>query len=83
MLDVTTESRTLEVGEPGRDAAAAGDTAPADPVEAEAWAGSWAGRRALAKKEKNFAEADRIREFLSAAGFEVRDTPRGPEILRR
>jgi cysteinyl-tRNA synthetase len=59
------------------------DEPPSDPVALEDWAGLWAARRSKAKKDKDFAEADRIRDLLSAAGFEVRDTPRGPEVLRR
>ena len=34
-------------------------------------------RRTLAKKEKNFAEADRIRDELKARGIEIMDTPQG------
>ena len=33
--------------------------------------------RAQAKKEKNFAEADRIRDALKARGIEIIDTPQG------
>lgn len=35
-------------------------------------------KRAQAKKAKNFAEADRIREELKAKGIEVTDTKEGP-----
>ena len=34
-------------------------------------------RRTQAKKEKNFAEADRIRDELKARGIEIIDTPQG------
>ncbi len=34
-------------------------------------------RRAAAKKERNFAEADRIREELKEMGIEIIDTPQG------
>ena len=34
--------------------------------------------RTAAKKAKNFAEADAIREQLKAMGVEVIDTPQGP-----
>ena len=34
-------------------------------------------QRAAAKKEKNFAEADRIRDELKARGIEVTDVPGG------
>jgi cysteinyl-tRNA synthetase len=33
--------------------------------------------RAAAKKAKNFAEADRIRDELKARGIEIIDTPQG------
>jgi cysteinyl-tRNA synthetase len=90
VLDVSTESRTLEVGDDPRfrdDAVVerrpASDSPPADPVQAEEWAISWAAERSKAKKKKDFAEADRIRDILGGAGFEVRDTPQGPEIIKR
>ena len=34
-------------------------------------------QRTQAKKEKNFAEADRIRDELKARGIEIIDTPQG------
>ena len=34
-------------------------------------------RRTAAKKERNFAEADRIRDELKAMGVEIIDTPQG------
>ena len=40
-------------------------------------------RRQQAKKEKNFPEADRIREELREMGYEVIDTPNGPELKER
>ncbi len=39
-------------------------------------------RRTQAKKEKNWAEADRIREELRAMGIELKDTPDGVEWRR-
>ena len=39
-------------------------------------------RRAEAKKAKNFAEADRIREELKAQGIEVADTKEGASWKR-
>ncbi len=90
VLDASTESRTLEVRDdahsredPGVIKRPGGDSPPADPVQAEEWAFLWATERSKAKKNKNFAEADRIRDLLSGAGFEVRDTPQGPEIIKR
>ncbi len=58
------------------------ETAPADGVES--WALAWANRRLAAKRERNFAEADRIRDLLAAAGWEVRDRRDGTaEVARR
>ncbi len=38
--------------------------------------------RAVARKERNWGEADRIREQLGALGWEVRDTPQGPTLKK-
>ena len=38
--------------------------------------------RAAAKKAKDFAEADRIRDELKAKGYIVKDTPNGPQVER-
>ena len=38
--------------------------------------------RTAAKKEKNWAEADRIRDELKARGIEVIDTPQGAKWKR-
>jgi cysteinyl-tRNA synthetase len=49
----------------------------------ESWALAWARRRKHQKTAKNYAEADRIRELLRAAGWEVRDKPDGSvEVVR-
>jgi len=40
-----------------------------------------AERRATARAERDFAEADRLRDELRAAGWEVRDGPEGPELV--
>jgi cysteinyl-tRNA synthetase len=48
-----------------------------------AWALGWAQRRLAAKRSRDFSEADRIRELLKAAGFEVRDARDGSlEVVR-
>ena len=39
--------------------------------------------REEARRERDFALADRRREELSALGYEVRDTPEGPRLRRR
>ena len=39
-------------------------------------------QRTAAKKAKNFAEADRIRDELKARGIEIIDTPQGPKWKR-
>ncbi|MDD5898612.1 MAG: cysteine--tRNA ligase, partial [Clostridia bacterium] len=38
--------------------------------------------RTAAKKAKNFAEADRIRDQLKAMGVEIIDTPQGTKWKR-
>jgi cysteinyl-tRNA synthetase len=56
---------------------------PNDPVEAEAWARRWAEIRVAEKRQRNFAEADRIRGLLRTNGWEVRDTKDGTiELVR-
>lgn len=37
-------------------------------------------QRAEAKKAKNFAEADRLRDEITAKGYSVKDTPNGPQV---
>ena len=41
-----------------------------------------AERRDAARRERDWAEADRLREELRAMGWEVRDGPDGPELVR-
>ncbi len=60
------------------DAPPAGGTAAA----ADAWALAWAGRRREAKLARDYVEADRIRDLLRAAGYEVRDGRAGVEVVR-
>ena len=35
------------------------------------------------RAEKQWAEADRLRDEIQAAGFEVRDTPQGTQVVRK
>jgi cysteinyl-tRNA synthetase len=35
------------------------------------------------RAEKQWADADRLRDEIQAAGFEVRDTPQGTQVVRR
>jgi cysteinyl-tRNA synthetase len=55
------------------------ETPPSDPNEElqRAWALQWAVRRKQAKSTRDYAEADRIRDLLRAAGWEVRDAKDG------
>jgi cysteinyl-tRNA synthetase len=85
VLGVASEVRSVRVTA-GSEAGAAGEvdeSAPADPDAAEVWARAWAIRRKEAKSARNFAEADRIRELLRGAGWEVRDNKDGSiEVVR-
>ena len=61
------------------------ETSPADQSEElqKAWALQWAMRRKQAKGMRDYAEADRIRELLRVAGWEVRDARDGSvEVVR-
>ena len=40
-------------------------------------------QRAKARAEKNYAAADAARDKLAAAGYEVRDTPQGPKLVKK
>lgn len=41
-----------------------------------------AREREAARTARDFARADELRDQISAAGFDVKDTPAGPEIIR-
>jgi cysteinyl-tRNA synthetase len=41
-----------------------------------------AALRAIARERRDWAEADRLRDELRALGWEVRDGPEGPELVR-
>ncbi len=53
------------------------ETPPGERGRAAAWAEHWARRRLEAKARRDYPEADRIRGFLGAAGYEVRDRKDG------
>ena len=42
-----------------------------------------AEQRRQARAEKRYADADALRDEIIAAGFEIKDTPKGPEITPR
>jgi cysteinyl-tRNA synthetase len=50
--------------------------------EAPAEAVALAGRRESARRERDWAEADRLRDELREMGWEVRDGPQGPELVK-
>jgi cysteinyl-tRNA synthetase len=51
------------------------------PVEIPPQVIELADARDRARAERNWAEADRIRDQLRSMGWEVRDGPDGPELL--
>lgn len=57
--------------------------ADAEPVVDGVTVTEWIERRAAAKKNKDFSEADRIRATLAEAGVELRDTPGGTTWARK
>ena len=62
------------------------DTAPAPAPAADALppdAAALAHARQAARDARDFAESDRLRDALTALGFEVRDTPAGQEVRPR
>ena len=40
------------------------------------------GERQEARKTKNFARADEIRDILKSKGLAVEDTPQGPRVVK-
>ncbi len=40
-------------------------------------------RRETARRERDFAAADALRDELRALGWEIRDGPEGPELIAR
>jgi cysteinyl-tRNA synthetase len=73
----------VEGGDTGGVTQELSETQPIDAAAAERWALAWARRRKEVKSARNYAEADRIRELLRAAGWEVRDKQDGSvEVVR-
>jgi len=90
VLDVATASQVTEVRlsapplQVTPEALAVEMSPPTDPAALEAWAAEWAQLRAVAKAQRDFAAADRIRKLLQDNGFEVRDRRDGAsEVVRR
>jgi cysteinyl-tRNA synthetase len=81
VLGVTSSVQTFKVGNAVATEASAeldAEQPPAgDEAVQQAWAIRWATRRKEAKAARTYAEADRIRTLLKAAGWEVRDNRDG------
>jgi cysteinyl-tRNA synthetase len=86
VLDVATEVDSVKLSfgiVPQEVTDALPEAPPGGPPGDVEWARQWAGVRAEAKKSRDFAEADRIRDLLRDHGFEVRDTQDGGvEVVR-
>jgi cysteinyl-tRNA synthetase len=85
VLGVTSQVTIMKVegDEPADESRELAETPPGETAAAERWALGWAKRRKEQKTARNFAEADRIRELLRAAGWEVRDKQDGSvEVVR-
>ena len=39
--------------------------------------------RQEARKNKNWAESDRLRDEILGLGYEVKDTPTGPQVIKK
>ncbi|HXI19929.1 MAG TPA: hypothetical protein VNH46_02535 [Gemmatimonadales bacterium] len=65
------------------DTGALSEAAPEDPEAGREWAYAWARARLGAKSRRDYKEADRIRDLLRAAGWEVRDSRDGTVEVRR
>ena len=40
-------------------------------------------QRVEAKKNKDFAKADALRDQVSAMGYQIKDTPQGPQVTKK
>ena len=80
----TLSAEALAVAEEDGIPARPPEVPPVDPADGEAWAFRWAAVRAAEKRTRNFTEADRIRDLLRTAGWEIRDRRDGAiEVVRR
>ena len=83
VLGVTSELTVMKVTGGGVEDGELIEAQPSEGKAQEQWALAWAKRRKEQKSAKNYAEADRIRELLKAAGWEVRDKQDGSiEVIR-
>lgn len=78
-VEITTVASADAVAEGGPLA----EVPPSEMAEQQRWAERWAARRLLARGERDFAESDRIRALLLAAGWEVRDGHEGTAVRRK
>jgi cysteinyl-tRNA synthetase len=76
-------SALVDVALRGKGTVGPSPTPPSDPGDAHAWALDWAQTRVAARDRKDYREADRIRDLLRGAGWEVRDTRDGTAEVRR
>ena len=85
VLDAATEEQVASVrADQGPGPAVLSEQPLADSTGHEAWAMAWARARALAKAQRQYPEADRIRNLLQDNGFEVRDRKDGSiEVVRK
>ncbi len=80
--DVSMTPRAEGRGEQVSDASTT-DTPPNDAGQAEEWARELARARLGARSRRDYKEADRIRDLLAGAGWEVRDNKDGTVEVRR
>jgi cysteinyl-tRNA synthetase len=40
-------------------------------------------QRVEAKKNKDFAKADALRDQVAALGYQIKDTPQGPQVTKK
>jgi cysteinyl-tRNA synthetase len=87
VLAVTSAVDSVKVGtavDAGPDTGQLSEDPPGTDEDAQrSWAARWAVRRKEAKSARDYGQADRIRELLKRAGWEVRDNRDGSiEVVR-